>query len=241
MANGYPGRSGRPRDDWSRNEDQRRGPSGGSGAGYDYDEARRAGSYRREGDGYGQGLSDRSGHEHNVPRYGREERTTSDLDYLNRDFDDHGFGDRGYTPYNPPRGNRAGNPYRDRNVQQGGSERDLWDRASDEVASWFGDDGAEHRREMDRHRGKGPKGYKRTDTRIEEDLNDRLSEDNALDASDIEVSVSDGEVTLTGFVGDRFDKRRAEDLADSVSGVTHVQNNLRVRKGDPTTAGFSGP
>lgn len=28
---------------------------------------------------------------------------------------------------------------------------------------------------------------------------------------------------------DRWEKRRAEDCADHVSGVTHVQNNLRVR------------
>lgn len=238
MAHGYSGRPGRTREDGFG--DRRQG-SGAYGAGNDYDQARRAGSYRREGDGYGQGLSSDHGPDR-VPRYGREEWATPDLDYLERDFEDRGFGDRGYTPYDPPRTNRAGNPYRERNRQAyGGGERDLWDRASDEVASWFGDDDAESRRAMDRHRGKGPKGYKRTDARIEEDLNDRLSEDNALDASDIEVTVSEGEVTLNGFVGDRFDKRRAEDIADSVSGVTHVQNNLRIRKSDTTMAGFSGP
>jgi hypothetical protein len=44
------------------------------------------------------------------------------------------------------------------------------------------------------------------------------------------VSVSGGEVTLSGTVESRFAKRHAEDLADAVSGVTHVQNNLRVRQ-----------
>ncbi|WP_222182668.1 BON domain-containing protein [Geminicoccus harenae] len=78
------------------------------------------------------------------------------------------------------------------------------------------------------HRGRGPRGYRRSDERIREDVSDRLTEDPSLDASDIEVNVSDGEVTLTGTVRRREDKRQAEDLADSVSGVSHVQNNLRV-------------
>jgi osmotically-inducible protein OsmY len=44
-----------------------------------------------------------------------------------------------------------------------------------------------------------------------------------------QVQVHDGEVTLTGMVESRFAKHQAEDVADSVSGVRHVQNNLRVR------------
>lgn len=112
------------------------------------------------------------------------------------------------------------------------------ERAGDEVASWFGDEEAERQREMDKHRGKGPKGYQRADARIEEDVNDRLSDDPALDASDISVTVKDGEITLSGFVANRWDKRRAEDVAENASGVKHVQNNLRIRANpdDGTTA-----
>ena len=51
-----------------------------------------------------------------------------------------------------------------------------------------------------------------------------------LDASDIEVSVKEGEVTLSGKVFDRTDKRLAEDVAESVTGVKNVQNNLRTDK-----------
>ena len=87
------------------------------------------------------------------------------------------------------------------------------------------------------HRGRGPKGYKRSDGRITEDVNDRLTEDPYLDASDVEVKVKDGEVTLDGFVPSREDKRRAEDLADTVLGVSHVQNNLRVRPASSIPAG----
>jgi hypothetical protein len=84
------------------------------------------------------------------------------------------------------------------------------------------------------HRGKGPKGYARSDARIQEDVSDRLTEDHDLDASSIEVLVKDGEVTLAGSVESRECKRRAEDLADDISGVKHVQNNLRI-----TSAGSS--
>ncbi|NNM73534.1 BON domain-containing protein [Enterovirga aerilata] len=122
-------------------------------------------------------------------------------------------------------------------------ERGWLDRAGETVASWFGGEDDEERiRRLDlrdragEHRGRGPKSYQRSDERILEDVNDRLTDDPHLDASDIEVSVSGREVTLTGTVANRFDKRRAEDLADSVSGVIHVQNNLRVR----ASAGAAG-
>jgi hypothetical protein len=120
---------------------------------------------------------------------------------------------------------------------RGDEQRTWWDRTQDEVSSWFGDDAARRRRDWDErredlraeHRGRGPKSYKRSDSRIEEDVNDRLTDDPFLDASDIEVSVKDGDVTLSGLVDRREDKRRAEDLAERVSGVGNVQNNVRVR------------
>ncbi len=87
------------------------------------------------------------------------------------------------------------------------------------------------------HRGRGPKNYTRSDERIRDDVNDRLTDDAWLDASEIEVLVKDGEVTLSGAVSSRDDKRRAEDLADQVSGAKHVQNNLRVQPQGETSSG----
>lgn len=117
----------------------------------------------------------------------------------------------------------------------GSEERGWWDRASDEVASWFGDEEATRRRRMDQqreeYRGRGPKNYRRSDDRIKEDVNDRLSE-GYLDASDIEVAVQSTEVILTGTVNSRADKRRAEAVAESVTGVTNVENRLRVKQND---------
>lgn len=79
------------------------------------------------------------------------------------------------------------------------------------------------------HRGRGPKGYQRSDARILEDVNDRLTEDPRVDATEIEVRVENREVTLVGMVATRSEKRHAEDVAHGVSGVTHVQNNLRIQ------------
>src|ERR1041385_5632151 len=156
--------------------------------------------------------------------------------------------------YNNPSGYRSGQHYggreydydRDRYDRGGNEGRGWWDRASDEVASWFGDDEAQRRRRMDdqrEHRGRGPKGYRRSDERIKEDVNDRLSDDYYLDASDVEVTVSNTEVTLTGTVNSRDDKRRAEDLAEQVSGVSNVENRLRVKQqsgyGNYSTSGTS--
>jgi osmotically-inducible protein OsmY len=120
-------------------------------------------------------------------------------------------------------GDRAGRGYRGRN------RRDWWDRTSDEVMSWFGDEDAARRRRQD-HSGRGPQNYTRSDERIREDVNDNLTEDWGVDASLVTVAVSDGEVTLDGTVSTRLQKRRAEDCAEEVSGVRNVQNNLRVQE-----------
>jgi osmotically-inducible protein OsmY len=111
--------------------------------------------------------------------------------------------------------------------------RSFWDKTSDEVSSWFGDDEAARRRRQDEiraghHIGRGPSDYVRSDERIREDVNDRLTDDPHIDATGVTVQVKSGEVTLSGTVKSRNDKRHAEDLAESCSGVKHVQNNLRV-------------
>lgn len=84
----------------------------------------------------------------------------------------------------------------------------------------------------DSYSGRGPKGYQRSDDRIREDVSDRLTRDHDVDASDITVEVQSGEVTLTGTVPSRDQKRCAEDCAESVPGVSEVTNNLRVQRND---------
>ena len=79
-------------------------------------------------------------------------------------------------------------------------------------------------------RGRGPKGYERSDDRIREDICDRLAESDDIDPSEVEVKVSKGEVSIEGTVDERRTKHAIEDLCDSVSGVKDVRNGLRVRQ-----------
>ena len=76
--------------------------------------------------------------------------------------------------------------------------------------------------------GKGPKGYRRSDERIREDVCEALYRDPEVDASDIEVSVKDALVTLSGTVSDRESKRSAERLVENLFGVEDVRNDIRI-------------
>jgi len=69
--------------------------------------------------------------------------------------------------------------------------------------------------------GRGPKGYRRSDERIHEDICERLTEHPSIDASD-------GDVTLTGRVESRTVKHLTENMVETVSGVKEVHNQLRV-------------
>ena len=93
-----------------------------------------------------------------------------------------------------------------------------------------------------RFTGRGPKGYVRSDERIRDDVSDRLEQHGEIDASEIEVRVSNGEVTLEGTVEDRWMKRMAEDLVEDCSGVKQVNNRIRVQAngGDREMTGQTG-
>lgn len=184
--------------------------------------------FSNDGRGVGRGRYDdirSQGYHSYNPNYSAGERYNDS--YMNDNY--MGRSDRYYGKSN----NDYHDHYNNRGNDWRNDERGWWDRTKDEVASWFGDDDAERRRRRDemnngQHRGKGPKNYTRSEDRIREDVSDALSEDSFLDASDIEVSVKEGEVTLNGQVDSRYSKHRAEDLSEDVTGVTNVQNNLRV-------------
>jgi osmotically-inducible protein OsmY len=117
----------------------------------------------------------------------------------------------------------------DRHYRERNDGRNFFERAGDEIAGWFGNDTDGYRRERG-YRGHGPANYTRSDERIREDANDRLTDDWRVDARNITVTVQNGEITLDGTVPSREQKRRAEDCVEDVSGVKHVQNNLRVQE-----------
>ena len=217
--------------DYGRDYNPRSIREGGYGGGYDttdrgYDYGERARDYSRDyGSRYGR-RRERDDEERDRIRsfdtdYGRTTSRfygRSGYDYGRDDYDER------FEGRDDVRGGRG----------RGRDERGWWNRAADEVMSWFGDEEATRRRRIEargegRNRGLGPKNYRRSDERIRDDINDRLTDNDWLDASDVEVVVISSEVTLSGTVDSRYAKRIAEDIAESVTGVSNVQNNLRVQ------------
>jgi hypothetical protein len=89
--------------------------------------------------------------------------------------------------------------------------------------------GVELEQELRRsHRGRGPRGYRRSDESIADDLHVILTAHPDIDASDVEVHVANGEVLLRGTVRDRATKRLIEDVAYQIAGVLDVNNALRI-------------
>jgi hypothetical protein len=107
-------------------------------------------------------------------------------------------------------------------------------RGRDEGPSWGRRERGGYWRQYDRpfaqspYYGRGPKDYQRSDDRVREEVCDAMTDDPLLDASEITVAVAHGEVTLSGSVTTRDQKRRAEDVAERISGVRDVTNQLRV-------------
>jgi CBS domain-containing protein len=136
-------------------------------------------------------------------------------------YDD--FGGRGSRRSGVPwRAGTEGEENYDRGIRSGREDYAPWggNRFSNETYGYW--------REGGPYRGRGPKNLSRSDERIREDVCEALLDDPHVDASEIDVTVANGEVTLGGTIADRLQKRRAEDLAEGISGVRHVQNNLRL-------------
>jgi osmotically-inducible protein OsmY len=207
--------------------------------------------------GYGRQSQDRGGYGPpsyggSPGQYGGQPRRPASGGTGGYDFE-RGYGDGGRGDI---RGDRHDHSDRgDRFEDAGRQAGDFLHRAGERMASWFGggergrDEPREYREDFGREtrrmespgaRGIGPKGYKRPDERISDEVHERLTDDTWLDASNISVSVSGGEVTLSGTVENREAKHRAERIVEDLAGVNHVQNNLRVAKSGFLTSPQSG-
>lgn len=179
------------------------------------DDERGQGSYRR----YGRGAYAQGGYRQGG--YGHGQRDSGQHDFGQRDFGETGYRQHDYGPGNYGRGG----------VGDGG----------------FGHYGESSGTNQGRrgHEGRGPRGYKRSDERIHEDVCDCLMQDPYVDASDIEIKVADGIVTLEGTVDSRRVKHIAENLCESIPGVQDVTNHLRIKRDEssrerPPTSSGSG-
>lgn len=159
-------------------------------------------------------------------------------------------------PYGGPSGSGALHPYGGRRFAAGrestankgdgqlygydvrgfGQRRDSFYATAGAKPWWEGEADTELdavEREPGRFAGIGPRGYKRPDVRIEEEVVQRLEDAEWIDASDVEVEVADGVVSLAGEVEMRAERRAAEDVAAEVAGVVDVINRLRARQRRP--------
>jgi osmotically-inducible protein OsmY len=166
--------------------------------------------------------------------WGRGHVNTGNYDDRNRDFGNRNYGG-GYgnmsNDYDRNRNQYSGNAGNYGRRNQRDDDNNWWERTKDKVSSWFSDDDNDRDRSRDYgggHRGKGPADYRRSQDRIREDICDRLTDDDRVDASNIRVQIDDDAVILSGTVSSREEKRRAEDLVESISGVRNVENRLRV-------------
>ena len=130
---------------------------------------------------------------------------------------------------------RAGQPFTDREQDYRGGRwnRDTHDyepRHGRYYGSWNPRMRESANERSGGYSGVGPKNYRRSDERIQEEVCDLLTYHSGIDASNVEVSVRDGEVTLTGEIPDRYMKRMAEDTIDEIPGVKNITNNLRVEQ-----------
>lgn len=153
-----------------------------------------------------------------------------------------------YSPQQYPSPSTYGNVPYDQMMNRADLRRgDVW-RGRDEEHDFWGMDREPERDDRDvdgghpslwqrvkgAFSGKGPKNYQRSDERIHEDVCEHLTAHPYVDASDIEVIVRDGEVTLTGNVEARMVKRAAEECCEHVRGVHDVHNHLKVKRAEST-------
>ena len=224
------------RQKWDQRDDQYRGSEVGQrwGAGYERDHAdydAHAREHPREtleatrwspygyGGAYG---AERSGYE--TQDYGDEREPYEQNWGIAHERENLGYGyaagsDRGLGRTLPTMSATAGAAGRSRGSSFGRFDK-RWSPASDRESF-------EPARRVG-FRGKGPKGFVRSDDRVREIVCERLEDDDSIDASGIEVSVNSGEVTLQGTVDDRQTKRMVEDLIESLPGVRDVHNQLRI-------------
>jgi hypothetical protein len=131
--------------------------------------------------------------------------------------------------YSEPRSTRP--PSGSRRVTYTGQPGRGYDRAEWVGTLWYDTEAPSG------YSGRGPRSYSRPDDSICDEVCERLTYAGDVDATDIDVKVRNGEVILKGKVEDRRQRRQAEDIAHTVSGVRDVRNDLKARS---STTGRSG-
>ncbi|MCI0390893.1 MAG: BON domain-containing protein, partial [Acidobacteria bacterium] len=72
--------------------------------------------------------------------------------------------------------------------------------------------------------------YESTETRLYEAMREHLDWNPEVDSSEVDVSISEGIVTLTGFVDTNAEKLAAEHTVKGVYGVKGIANEIQIRQ-----------
>jgi osmotically-inducible protein OsmY len=201
------------------------GPSGGYGQGGQSGYGQQSGGYRQGGQSAGYGQQPRGYGQGGQSGYGQQSGGYGQGGQSGSGQQSRAYGQSGQVGY----GQHSGYE------EQSGSGQGSWGGSSGGFgqSGQYGQSGygqSSGGSATESRTGKGPKGYKRSDSRLEEDVNEKLTYDPRIDASEIEVKVSNGEVTLSGTVESRQEKYHIEDVVDSIMGVKEVTNNIRVSR-----------
>ena len=164
----------------------------------------------------------------NFDRSGYNSRTSLDQGRITMGEDEGRYFDRGQRREGWNSGDMRQNDFGTRNYSDDNFRSTRWGSENPE------------RRERGQHFGKGPKGWKRSDERIREEACEALYRDSEVDASDIDIKVKDGTLTLSGTVDSRDSKRSAERCVENLSGVDDVHNELRVIRQSGSIADLRG-
>jgi osmotically-inducible protein OsmY len=167
--------------------------------------------------------------------------------YRDRNTSDYGNYGRSYYGSQPSYGRGQADESRQWRSQQGsyGNRDDYGSRSAgvDSLAGAYGRDPQGSSRNYGRSygqnfgsssgtqsfRGRGPQGYQRSDERLKEMICERLTDDPAIDASNVTIDVTGQVVKLTGMVDDRSTKYEIEELVERMGGVKDIDNQLRVQ------------
>lgn len=211
---------------------------GGNSQSRGYSGGRMSGGMSGSGRGYGQGDGSQGyGQSHGGQDFGGQ--GFGGQGFENRGFGQEGFGGRSmsssrsdYPTMGEGQYNRANQGWGDEQGRYGsqGFQSGQGEYGRQERGGNGNGSSGMSSRESGRFSGVGPSGFKRSDERLKEVVCERLSEDPWIDASNIDIAVKNGEITLSGTVPDRQTKYRAEEVVESVLGTGEVTNNIRIQK-----------
>lgn len=157
---------------------------------------------------------------HSQPSYGPPPSPYDQGDVSSWYGGDTGMGDTGSSRYGsqPGYGSPSGGQPRERYGSP--PARRFWHDYGEQIGG----------RGQGRFSGRGPRGYRRSDDRIREDVCELLTLHGEIDAGEMDVEVANATVTLRGTADSGRTRRLAEELVEDVPGVRDVRNELRVRQ-----------